>query len=84
MSSSCHLDRVSNDEFTQFSVEFLFRFFQPTQKSDLKVVQITKIISFEIMNTYNTLNVPQIKKGNNSKYLTINTDFDIRRSVQRT
>ena len=30
MSGSCHLDRALNDEF---SVEYLFWFFQPTQKS---------------------------------------------------
>ena len=39
MFGSCHFDRASIDEF---SVECLFRFFQPTWKSDLKVVQITK------------------------------------------
>ena len=39
MSGSCHFNRASNDEF---SVECLFCFFQPTWKSDLKVVQITK------------------------------------------
>ena len=39
MSGSYHLDRALNDEF---SVECLFWFFQPTQKSDLKVVQITE------------------------------------------
>ena len=39
LSSSCHLDRALNDEF---SVECLFWFFQPTWKADLKVVQITK------------------------------------------
>ena len=37
------------------------------------------------MHPYNTLNVPQIvKKGNNNKYLTFNTNFDIQRSVQMT
>ena len=39
MSGSCHLDRVLNDEF---SVEYLFLFFQPTWKSDLKVLQTPK------------------------------------------
>ena len=39
MFGSCHLDRASNDKF---SVECLSWFFQPTRKSDLKVVQITK------------------------------------------
>ena len=39
MSGSCHLDRVSNYEF---SVKCLFWFLQQTWKSDLKVVQITK------------------------------------------
>ena len=39
MSGSYRLGRALNDEF---SVECLFWFFQPTQKSDLKVVQITK------------------------------------------
>ena len=48
------------------------------------------MISFELMHFYNTLNVPQIvklitvKKDNNNKYLTFNTNFDIRRSVQMT
>ena len=39
MSSLCLLDRALNDKF---SVECLFWFFQPTWKSELKVVQITK------------------------------------------
>ena len=39
ISGSCYLDRVS---IVEFSVECLFLFFQPTQKSDLKIVQITK------------------------------------------
>ena len=39
ISGSCHLDSALNDEF---SVECLFWFFQPTRKSDLKAVQITK------------------------------------------
>ena len=39
ISGSCHFERVSIDEF---SVECLFWFFQPTRKTDLKVVQITK------------------------------------------
>ena len=68
MSSSCHLDRALND---QFSVECLFWFFQPTQKSDLKVLQITK-------------NWAAVKKDSNNKYLTFNTNFDILRSVQMT
>ena len=54
MSGSCHLDRGSNDEF---SVECLLWFFQPTWKSDLKAVQITKNDL-----PYKTLNVPQIVK----------------------
>ena len=42
--------------------------------------------SFELMYPYDTLNVPHIavKKDNNNKYLTFNTNFDIRRSVQMT
>ena len=59
MSHSCHLDRALNDGF---SVECFFVFFQLTQKSDLKVAQITKMISFELMHPYNTLTVPQILK----------------------
>ena len=43
MSGSCHLDTASNDEF---SVECLFWFLQPTWKSYLKIVQITKIDLF--------------------------------------
>ena len=39
MFGSCHFVRASNDEF---SVECLFWFFQPTWKSNLKVIQITK------------------------------------------
>ena len=39
VSSSCHLDWAANDEFSD---ECLFWFFQPTWKSDLQVVQITK------------------------------------------
>ena len=35
-SASCHLDKASNDEF---SVEYLFWFFQLKWKADLKVVQ---------------------------------------------
>ena len=58
MSGSCHFNRASNDKF---SVEYLFKFFQSTKKSNLKVVQITKMISFELMHPYN-LNVPQIVK----------------------
>ena len=42
---SCHFDRASNDEF---SVECLFWFFQPTWKSDLKVIQINKNYLFKI------------------------------------
>ena len=38
-SGSRHLDRAYNDKF---SVECMFWFFQPTQKSDQKVAQITK------------------------------------------
>ena len=39
LSGSCHLDRALNNEF---SVECTLWFFQPTWKSDLKLVQITK------------------------------------------
>ena len=59
MSGSCHFKRVWNDEF---SVECLFWFFQRTWKSNLKVFQITKMISFELIHPYNTLNAPQIVK----------------------
>ena len=81
MSGSCHLDRLSNDKF---SVECLVWFFQPTWKSDLKMS------SFELMHPSTTFNVSQIvklgavKKDNNNKYLTFNTNFNIWRSVQMT
>ena len=84
MSGSCHMDRASNDKFF---LECLFWFFQPTWKADLKVVQITKMISFELMHPYNTLNVPQIVKLGCSYFLTkqtFDTKFVIWRSVQMT
>ena len=68
-----NLDRASNDKC---SVECLFWFFQPTWKADLKVVQITKIMSW-LMHPYDTLNVPHIVKfdcsykNNNNKYLAL-------------
>ena len=64
MSGSCHLERALNDEF---SVEWLFWFFQLAWKSDLKVVQSTKTDLFWVKAPlYNTLNVPQIVKLNRS------------------
>ena len=35
-----------------------------------------KMVSFELMNPYNTLNSATVKKDNNNKYLTLNTNFD--------
>ena len=88
MSGSCHLDSMSNDEF---SVECLFWFFQPTWKSDLKVVQITKNYIFWVNAPLQYLECapdcktwPQLKKDNKNKYLTFITNFDIRRAIQMT
>ena len=49
------LDRASNDEF---SVEFLFWFFSQYKNQIWKKYKSLKIISFELMHPYNTLNVP--------------------------
>ena len=90
MSGSFHLDRASNDEC---SVECLFWFFQPTRKSDLKVVQITKNDIFWVDAPWpwiiecapNCKTWPKLEKIIcNSKYLIFKTNFDNRCSVQIT
>ena len=74
---------------TNLLLNVCFDFFQPTWKSDLKVVQSTKNDLFWVRHPYNTLNVPQIvklgrSKKDNNKYLTFNTNFNIQHSVQMT
>jgi hypothetical protein len=48
----------------EFSIEGLFLFFQPTKKnrSESSTYKSLKMISFELMHLFNTLNVPQIVK----------------------